>query len=167
MQSGGSEQKSLVHGNTDREARSPVRPVMEDVGKTAAGPPKTALILFVIALEGFSLVLFSAMQQRFQRRMAILLVLVTIGLVEGVFQIEEFVFRRDRDRVSECYDEFIQRTGALPLKEDFNDSRPKLSSSYVIARQSEKNFTILWNRPLDPSFAIVYSSEDGSIQIRD
>ncbi len=109
-------------------------------------------------------------QRRRQRLAVVALGLLALLVVEGAFQVEEHVFRRQRDRLAQLVEEHPGEGGSAPSREALAAvGDPLLDADNVHYRPARgaAHFTLFWDRPLSPGFAIVYWSGDGRVWIND
>ena len=126
----------------------------------------------VLALTGLGIVtifLLMAMQQRSQRRVVLLTILLVAASVEVPYQVEELLFRRERKRVADYMEASLGEQGAYPSDEAFRANGPKLTSPYtaILFDEGQAGYRIFWSRPLRSGYSINCMSEDGQVWIQD
>ncbi|MFK7851412.1 MAG: permease prefix domain 1-containing protein [Akkermansiaceae bacterium] len=123
--------------------------------------------LILAAAVVVTMTLYFAIQQRLQRRMVVLAIVLPIGLVEIVFQVEEHIFRQDRDRTLEYFESTFRERGSYPTEEEFDSNGPRLRASYWIVPVSDDDFSLFWKRPLSSGFSLAFSPKRDEIWIQD
>lgn len=137
-------------------------PLLADSGGTSVS---TVLIFAAAAFA--TIVLLFAMQQRAQRRIALVAALLAFAVIELPFQVEEAFFRRDRELARAHMDTSFKRQEANPTTEDVAWNEQRLSNNSSGVRFAGEHFSLFWNRPLCSGFSIQYSSEDGRVRVQD
>jgi hypothetical protein len=121
------------------------------------------------ALAGFggvTVILLLAMQQNRQRRLAIGCILV-VGLgIEGVFQMEEAMFRRLVRQVNAVTGEAGRVLDEEAVIAAGVNALEKEHVRYHLSGDG-KSYSIFWDRPLDPGFALVFNSKTGKVRVND
>lgn len=129
--------------------------------------PRRAAVPISIGLSIFSLILLLAVQQRSQRRTAILAVLLGTGAVETAYQIEESLFRKDQKKIYAYLEDFLRENEAYPTKEEFDPSELELTSPLVFYYTDDSSQNVFWTRPLSHGYSIVSESNGRKIRIQD
>jgi hypothetical protein len=113
------------------------------------------------------LCLYLSIQQKFQRRIVLLALVLPIALIEAAFQLEEHVFRQDRDRTLEYFESTFRKTESYPTEEEFQSDGPNLRAAYWIVRYSDDDFSLFWSRPLSSGFSLAFSPNKDEIWVQD
>jgi hypothetical protein len=130
-------------------------------------PPMRNTVMITTALVVVMAVMLLAMQQRSQRRMMLLILLIGVGGIEVTFQIEEYLFRKDRVAIHDYVAGYVEKEGAFPDVEQFKSAGLDLTSNGARYRPGENAFSVFWDRPLSSGFAIVFSSDSNGVRIQD
>ena len=125
--------------------------------------------LIFAGLGVVAIILLVAMQQRYQRRVVVLAMLLAVVCVEVPYQVEELLFRHDRNRVRDYVELSLCENGAYPTEEVFKANGPKLISrnANIDFNEGQEGYTIFWSRPLCSGYSINCSSEDDQVWIQD
>ena len=91
--------------------------------------------------------------------------LLAVVCVEVPYQVEELLFRPDRNRVRDYVEASLGENGAYPTEEVFKANGPKLISrdANIVFNEGQEGYTIFWSRPLCSGYSINCSSEDDHI----
>lgn len=127
--------------------------------------PGTARILVFGAAGVPVIVLLIAIQRRVQRRIVLLAAGLALLLFEGSFQVEELLFRQDREQVRAYLQSSLKESGAYPTIEDLKTNGPKIRGRSRVSAADE-TFSLFWSRPLCPGHAIHYTSVDDRIRVQ-
>ncbi|BCX47979.1 hypothetical protein HAHE_18870 [Haloferula helveola] len=155
-----------THSSEPVPLPQPGDPAVELASTPESGLPLAGIILFTTAAI-LTAVLLLAIQQRVQRRRVFLLLVGGILLVEIPFEIEEFLFRKDRELVREHIAGVVDRTGSFPNTDELRNDGPELHAKGVSVYSTEDDFSLFWNRPLSSGFAICFSAKDNRVWIQD
>ena len=124
-----------------------------------------ALISTLLLAIGFALLM--AIQRRSQRRFALVALMLVLGGIEAVFQVEEWIFRKDRERLVNYLETAFRADGAYPANEVVESQLLGLKCDHLRLSSQGEEFHIFWSRPLSSGHSIVYSSGKGGIRIQD
>ena len=124
-------------------------------------------ILLLITLVVITAILLLAMQQRSQRRRVVLALLVVLALVEVPYQVEEMVFRQDRNQVRAYLEANRKETGAWPTDDEIENRGPRMRGKNPHVSTTPDDYWIYWSRPLNSGFALHYSSQDNRVRVQD
>jgi hypothetical protein len=132
-------------------------------------PPAIGLTgtIVIVGLGMTALLLLISMQQRSQRRLIILAVLLGVGCVEAAFQGEELMFRLDRMQVRSYIETYFREKGSYPTDDIVKSERSKLRNKDAHIQMDGSSFSFYWIRPLNPGYSIWYSSANGSVFVQD
>lgn len=148
-------------------------PVPVDLPHQDLGSPDSSLPSFVpllIVLIAGGIVMMLAMQRPHQRRIAMLVLLGGLLIVEVPFQIEEINFRRKVDQARAVFDARMLATadGNEPGPGSSADPSPGRSLPFPEGVETGKDwFTLYSARWLFSGFALVYHSEGNRVEVRD
>ena len=129
--------------------------------ETPAPTPRLSPLVGYSALAGLigiNLLLFYLMQRPQQRRITIAAACLVFLVVEGYFFIDEFRFRRERDRLLA-----LVKDGS-PLDDADLGKRHGVRVNLYPNRDG---FSLSWVRPLASGYSIHYSSSDGNTYVND
>lgn len=129
-----------------------------------AGLTSVSTVLIFSAAAFATVVLLIAMQQRAQRRIALVVALLLFAVVEVPFQVEEAFFRRDRELARAHMD---TRQETKPTTEDVTSTRQTLINSSARFQRAGEHFSLFWPRTLCSGFSIHFSSKDGRVSLQD
>jgi hypothetical protein len=134
-----------------------------------SGPESTKIVptLMVVGLGATAIALLWSMQQRSQRRVAVLATLLAAVIVEVPYQIEERAFRQDWQRICDYRESSFRKNGAYPTQAVFKSEGPKLRGKHIWFHQAGEHVTLFWSRPLSSGFSINCSSENDRIWVQD
>jgi hypothetical protein len=126
------------------------------------------LMVLIGALGVAVVILFGMMQQRRQRLVVLVAVLVPLLIVEGAFQWEESVFRAHVERVKRLMADPERK---LPARGTFREmgitASDRDGGGHVRLSEDGRDFGMFWSRPLSPSASLHYSSQDGRYSAND
>lgn len=124
-------------------------------------------LLILITLVAGAIILILAIQRNSQRRLVLFGFLIVLALVELPFQIEEWLFRNDRDQMQAYLDSTRREKGTWPSSEEIEAKGPPLRGKHAQIRTTDDGFMLFWSRPLSSGFALHYSSSDDQIYVQD
>jgi len=124
-------------------------------------------ILLLVTLAVITVILLLAMQQRSQRRRAVLALVVALAVVEVPYQVEELVFRQDRDQVRAYLEATRKETGSWPTDDEIRNHGPRMRGKNPHVSVTPDDYWIYWSRPLRSGFALHYSSQDNRVRVQD
>jgi hypothetical protein len=137
------------------------------VGSSEINQPSPVLIPVAVALGITATALLRFMQQRSQRRWAIIALFLGVVSIESMFQCEELFFRVDRKHIREYIETFVHEHGTYPADDVVKSEGPKLKSSNYEIHVEGKDFNLYWSRHLSPGHSIAYSSKADSVVVMD
>ena len=154
------------------EAGSEIATSREDTLELQVDPaePRSGMASRVAILGGFGIVaiiLLLAIQQRFQRRVIVLCLMLAVAIIEAPFQVEEHFFRRDREQVRDYFETSLRENGVHPTQAMLRSSGPNLTNKHALLHVDDADYSIFWNRPLCSGYAINYSSKDERLWVQD
>lgn len=167
LAAGGRESSEQILMPRTEEEAADFRQQLEAQEAAASGNLQVSGILVFSTAGILTIVLLIAIQQSSQRRTVLLVTGLTIALFEIPFQLEELVFRQDREKVRAYFKAELEESGAYPTEENFKTHGPRIRGEHARVSIAQQDFSLFWNRPLRPGHAILYSSEDNRVRIQD
>jgi hypothetical protein len=146
------------------------QPVEQQMTQLAAhSEPRLWRVLFFVTLGIFTIVLLAAMQQRRQRRLVFLTLVLAASMIEIPYQVEEDLFRRDRATIRDYMEGLRDASGKYPAQERVRENQPRLlnRSSRISVNERAPGYHFFWNRPLNSGYSINFSSDQDAVWIQD
>ncbi len=116
-------------------------------------------------LSALTAYLFTQIQRRRQRWLAIGFSLLVVVVIEGPYAVEEYRYGRQLQQFQLSLQALRDESGSYPTKADMRTLETR-SFRYRVQADGDV-YSLYWKRPLNPGYAIGYSSKDNRMWIND